>query len=190
MKKIVLNILIGILFIGNTIAQQNSLYSTPFLYLNDGIYSGNMIAYGIDLNYSRKVLKNLRIGAGFGKGSFSGKNSFAFEIQGNEKGYLPLTRWNIGFEYSIIKTDHLLISTGTEFLFSKFPIVSSIYRGSSGEIIFRQVSMTNSQNYLLHLKMENNLGSNTFWTTQFSYQPYFINANEVLMAKTGIGIRF
>jgi hypothetical protein len=193
MKSVLITILLLCITIGLTKGQEiykNALSSTPFVYINEGIYGGSMIGYGIDLNYSREIFKNMNLNSSFGKGAFSGKNSTRFELEDDEKGYLPLTRWNVGFHYSFVKTSSLNLSGGGELLLSSFPVVESLHKGSSGEVTFRQVSTVNFPNYLIHLKMENKLGANSFWTTQFSYQPYFIDTNEVLMLKTGIEFRF
>jgi hypothetical protein len=193
MKSVLITILLLCITIGLTKGQEiykNSLSSTPFIYVNEGIYGGSMIGYGIDLNYSREIFKNMGLNLGFGKGGFTGKNTTAFELEEDEKGYLPLTRWTVGFDYFFVRNRTLNLSAGGEIILSRFPFVESLHKGSSGEVTFRQVSTNSFPNYLIHLKMENRLGANTYWTTQFSYQPYFIDANEVLMLRTGIGFRF
>jgi hypothetical protein len=189
MKKnsILILFIIGFININHTYSQKNNVSFTPFLFSNNGIYEGKMVAYGIDFNYSRNILKNLRFNTGFGMGDFTGKNSTQFELEDDEKGSVPLTRWAIGIDYVFMSRKHVNLMVGADYLISRFPFVESLHTDSSGEVTYRQVSISNTQNVLIHLKMENKIGSKTFWTTQISYQPYFIDNLEVIMLNTGIG---
>lgn len=174
----------------NSYSQKNNLNTTAFLYKGNGIYGGNMVGSGLDLNYSREIFNKFRLNVGFGKGSFSGTNSTQFELEDDEKGFLPLTRWNFGLDYSFFRSSKLDLSAGLDFLNSRFPFVESLQTGGSDDLTFRQIGISNTQNVMIHVKMENKVGPKTFWTTQFSYQPYFIDNLEVIMLKTGIGYRF
>ncbi|MCH7400838.1 hypothetical protein ACFOUP_12725 [Belliella kenyensis] len=191
MKKIIIFYLVfGVFIVDGLIAQQNSFGTTPFIYFNQGIYEGIMVGYGIDLNYTRKVTNKIYLNLNFGKGRYLSENTTQLDLEKDETSFLPLTRWGIGADYSILTTKKMNMSVGTEFLLSRFIFVESIHIDNSDQVTFRQTRMNNFHNYLIHLKTENKLGSRTFWTTQISYQPYFIHANEVFMVKSGVGFRF
>lgn len=192
MKSKKLIIFLFIIFISKSKGQEifnNSLELKPLLVFNNGFAGGEFLAYGMGIEYSRTITKKIQGSLFLGKGEINGWNTNAFALESHEKGTLGYTQLNLNIDYLIVNTDKVKIFTGLSFMLSQFNIVALQIK-SNDRIDVRQVSQKNFSNYLLHIKMENKLGAKTYWTSQFNYQPYFIDANEVLMAKTGIGIRF
>jgi hypothetical protein len=192
MKSGLITILLLCITIGLTKGQEiykNALEAKPFVMFNHGFANGEFLAYGLGIEYSRSITKKVNASLFLGKGDNNGWNANAFALEPDEKSSLGYTQFNFGIDYQIIGNDKLKIYGGLSYMLSQFNIVSmQIWSGD--QIVYRQVSRINLTNYLAHIKMENKLGTNTYWTTQFSYQPYFIDANEVLMLRTGIGFRF
>jgi hypothetical protein len=191
--KFILNlILLFIITIGISKGQviyKNALEAKPFVMFNHGFADGEFLAYGLGIEYSRSITKKIDASVFIGKGDINGWNTNAFALEPDEKSTLGYTQFNFGFDYQIIGNDKLKIYVGLSYMLSQFNIVAMQIK-SGDQIVYRQISQKNLTNYLAHIKMDNKLGTNTYWTTQFSYQPYFIDANEVLMLRTGIGFRF
>lgn len=190
------NVFISIFLIGVTLSDvngqqvyKNTLETKPFVIYNNGFAGGEFLAYGLGIEYSRNISKKLNGSFFIGKGDINGGSTDAFKLEQGEKSRLGYSQFNLALNYEIVANEKLKIFGGFSYMISQFNFVSTLIK-SGDQIVYRQVSQKNLSNYLIHIKMENKLGSNTFWTTQISYQPYFIDANEVIMVKTGIGYRF